>query len=66
MLDEFLITLVGGIDGKEESLRISAMYEHRDPEPSAFLPRGIESRVVDRNQFAAFVSHSQSQILQQL
>ena len=64
MFDQFLVTLVGSIDGMKESLRISRVNGHRNPQSPTFFPDGIDTRIVHSDKLARLVTRTQSKIFQ--
>src|SRR6266850_1924483 len=64
MLDELFVALVAGIDRMKECLGIGDMNEHRNTKPSAFLPRRVEARVVDRDELAGRITNTEAEFLQ--
>src|ERR1700733_1999930 len=66
MVDQLFITLVGRIDGQEESFGIAGVNEDGNAQASAFFPHGIQTRIVDREQFAILVANAQAEIFEQL
>src|SRR3984885_12527960 len=50
MIAQLLVALIEAIDRAKEGDRIGDMDRDRDPEIAAYVPHGIEARVIDGDQ----------------
>src|SRR5205085_10801245 len=66
MLDQLFIPFVGVVDGVKKSFRIGHVDGYGDAQPAAFLPNGIEPRIIYSEQLARFVANAQAEVLQYL
>src|SRR6267378_7846743 len=48
----------------KKCLRIGHMNEHGNTKPSTFFPRGIETRIVDRDELAGRITNAEAKFLQ--
>jgi hypothetical protein len=59
---KLIVSFVVLINRGKKSLRIGNMDHYRDAKFTAFRPDGIDSRIIDGNNFPAFVFCSQTQV----
>ena len=64
MFDQFLVPLIGVVHWVKERFGIGDVNGYWNSQPSAFLPDGIEARIIHRDQLSRFVAHTQAKILQ--
>ena len=58
VLCQLFIPLIGVVHGVKECFGIGYVNGDRNAQAPAFLPDGIEARVIDRNQLPRFVAHA--------
>src|SRR6266849_1538253 len=66
MLNKLLVALVAGIDWMKKCFRVGHMNKHRNAKPSAFFPRRIEERVVDRDELTGRIANAEAELFQNL
>ena len=62
--EEFLPSLVGFVDGKEESSRVGGVDNYRKPQLSTCLPDRIPSRIIDGDQRTVRILVAESKLLE--
>src|SRR5271165_1232609 len=58
VFDQFFIPLIRVVDWVKESFRIGGVNGNWNAEPSAFLPDGIEARIIHCHQLPRLVAYS--------
>ena len=64
MADQFLVPLVGVVRRMKKCFGIAGVNGNGNADTAAFLPDGIQSGIIHRDELAALVPHAQAEVFQ--